>query len=77
MLITAMENYQPRFETEERALLEEPAKVIYEATVSRSSRYRFVSGRDATMANLMKRLLSEHIILKRMASRTMGLNRLA
>jgi NAD(P)-dependent dehydrogenase (short-subunit alcohol dehydrogenase family) len=73
MFKTAVNSYRHRFETEELALPEEPAKVIYEAATSRSSRYRFVSGRDAKMVNFMKRLLPEHT-LKSMATRMMGLN---
>jgi hypothetical protein len=75
MVNMAVESYRHRFETEELALPDEPAKVIYEAAISSSSRYRFVSGRDAKMVNLMKRLLPEHM-LKSMASRRMGMNRL-
>jgi NAD(P)-dependent dehydrogenase (short-subunit alcohol dehydrogenase family) len=76
MLKTAVESYRHRFETEGIASPEEPAKVIYDAAVSSSGRYRFVSGRDAKMVNLMKRVLPEHIV-KNMASRMMGLNKLA
>lgn len=62
-----------RYESGGIAAPEEVAEVIYEAAVSRSSRFRFVSGRDAKMANIMKKLLPEDI-LKNMASRMMGLN---
>jgi len=72
----SIQGFRHRFETETMALPDEPAKVIYEAAVSRSDRFRFVSGRDAKMVNLMNRLLPEHT-LKKMATRMMGLNRLA
>lgn len=62
-----------RYESETITMPEKVAEVIYEAAVSRSSRFRFVSGRDAKMANLMERLLPEHT-LKNVASRMMGLN---
>jgi short-subunit dehydrogenase len=62
-----------RYESGMVALPDEVAEVIYEAAVSKSSRFRFVSGRDAKMGNLMKRLLPEHM-LKNLASRMMGLN---
>jgi short-subunit dehydrogenase len=65
-----------RYESKMVAKPEEVAEVIYEAAVSKSSRFRFVSGRDAKIFNLMKRLLPEHT-LKTMASRMMGLNKLA
>jgi hypothetical protein len=55
------------------ALPDKVAKVIYEAAVSKSSRFRFVSGLDAKMGNLMKRLLPEDIF-KNIALRIMGLN---
>jgi GH15 family glucan-1,4-alpha-glucosidase len=50
-------------EKEKMALLEKPAKVIYDAAVSRSGRYRFASGRDAKIVNLMKRVLPEHMLM--------------
>jgi len=75
MLRTAVESYRHRFETEAIAPPEVPAKIIYEAAVSRSDRFRFVSGRDAKMVNFMKRILPEHT-LKKMASRMMGMNKM-
>jgi hypothetical protein len=54
-------------------LPDEVAEVIYKAGVRKSSRFRFVSGRDAKIGNLNKRLLPEHM-LKNIASRMMGLN---
>jgi short-subunit dehydrogenase len=51
----------------------EVAEIIYEAAVSKSNRFRFASGRDAKMMNLIKRILPEHT-LKSVASRMMGLN---
>jgi short-subunit dehydrogenase len=62
-----------RYESGMVALPDEVADVIYKAAVSKSSRFRFVAGRDAKMGNLMKRLLPEHI-LKNIASRMMGLS---
>lgn len=59
-----------RYESKMVAQPEEVAEVIYEAAVNRSSRFRFVSGWDAKMASLMKRLLPEHI-LKNITSRMM------
>jgi NAD(P)-dependent dehydrogenase (short-subunit alcohol dehydrogenase family) len=76
LLKTAVESYQHRFESEEIASPDEPAKVIFEAAVSKSDRYRFISGRDAKMVNLMRRLLPEHT-LKKLASKMLGLNSLA
>ena len=76
ILQTAVESFRHRFETDTLASPEEPAKVIYEAAVSKSNRFRFVSGRDAKMVNLMRRLLPEHT-LKKLASKMMGLNNLA
>ena len=72
----AVESFRHRFETETIASPEEPAKVIFEAAVSKSDRYRYLSGRDAKMVNLMKRLLPEHI-LKKMAAKMMGLHSIA
>jgi len=67
----ATEGFKHRFGTESIAPPEVPARVIYQAAVSRSRRFRFVSGRDAKMLNLMKRLLPEHI-LQMMASKMMA-----
>jgi NAD(P)-dependent dehydrogenase (short-subunit alcohol dehydrogenase family) len=68
---TTIERFQHRFETETLSPPEEPARVIYKAATSRSPRFRYVSGRDAKLANLMKRLLPEHTLLT-LASRMMG-----
>jgi len=62
-----------RYESGMIALPDGVAEVIYEAAVNKSNRFRFVSGRDAKIGNLMKRLLPEHM-LKNIASRMMGLN---
>ena len=65
-----------RYETEVIAEPEEVAKVIYEAAVSTRKRFKFLSGRDAKMGDLMKRFLPDHVF-KNVASRMMGLNRVA
>jgi len=83
---TKIEAYQPlaeviiggfrhRFETETLSPPDEPARIIYEAATSSHPRFRFVSGRDARMVNLMKRLLPEQTVMK-LASRMMGLQRI-
>ncbi len=72
----AVENFRHRFETEKIASPEVPAQVIFEAAVSKRDRYRFLSGRDAKLVNLMKRLLPEHIV-KKMAANMMGLHSVA
>jgi len=72
----AVENFRHRFETEKIASPEDPAQVIFEAAVSKSDRYRFLSGRDAKLVNLMKRLLPEYIV-KKMAANMMGLHSVA
>jgi NAD(P)-dependent dehydrogenase (short-subunit alcohol dehydrogenase family) len=72
----AVESFRHRFETnEEGALPEEPARAIYEAAVSSSNRFRYVSGRDAKMFNFMKRLLPEHVLMA-LATRMTGLDKL-
>jgi NAD(P)-dependent dehydrogenase (short-subunit alcohol dehydrogenase family) len=53
---------------------EEVAKVIYQAAISEGPRYRYVSGRDAKMFNLIRRLLPDHT-LKNMAGRMAGLDK--
>lgn len=63
-----------RYESETPTAPEEVAKVIYQAAVSDSSRYRYVSGRDAKMFNLMRRLFPEHT-LKNIAGRMTGLDK--
>lgn len=73
MLKKVVESFRHRFETEAIASPEEPAKIIFEASVSKSNKFRFVSGRDAKMVNIMRRLLPEHT-LKKLASKMMGLN---
>ena len=75
MLKASVQSYRHRFETEAIASAEVPAKVIYEAAVSKSDRFRYVSGRDAKIVNLMKRILPEHT-LKKMATRMLGLNKM-
>jgi len=72
----AVDNFRHRFETEKIASPEEPAQVIFEAAVSKSDKYRYLSGRDAKGVNLMKRLLPEHIV-KKMAAKMMGLHSVA
>lgn len=63
-----------RYESGTVAAPEEVAKTIYQAAVSDSPRYRYVSGRDAKMFNLMCRLFPEHT-LKNMAGRMTGLDK--
>jgi NAD(P)-dependent dehydrogenase (short-subunit alcohol dehydrogenase family) len=63
-----------RYESGSVAAPEEVAKVIYQAAVSESPRYRYVSGRDAKMFNLMCRLFPEHM-LKNLAGRMTGLDK--
>jgi short-subunit dehydrogenase len=61
------------YESRMVALPDEVAEVIYEAAVSKSSRFRFVSGLDAKIGNFMKRLLPEDMF-RNITSRMMGLN---
>ena len=68
----AVDNFRHRFETEHMAPPTGPAKVIFEAAISDSGRFRYVSGRDANMVNVMTRLLPEHV-LKNMAGRMFGM----
>lgn len=75
MFNVSMGSFQHRFEAETGVLPEEPAKVIFEAAVSNSNRFRYVSGQDAKLANLMKRLLPEHVVMS-LASRMTGLDKL-
>jgi short-subunit dehydrogenase len=63
-----------RYESETPTAPEEVAKVIYQAAVSDSSLYRYVSGRDAKIFNLMSRLFPEHT-LKNLAGRMTGLDK--
>lgn len=63
-----------RYESGNVAAPEEVAKTIYQAAVSQSPRFRYVSGRDAKMFNLMSRLIPEHI-LKNLAGRMIGLDK--
>lgn len=65
--------FRHRFETETIASPEEPAKVIFEAAVSKSRRFRFVSGRDAKTLNFMIRLFPEHTLMN-LAGRMFGIN---
>jgi NAD(P)-dependent dehydrogenase (short-subunit alcohol dehydrogenase family) len=62
-----------RYESGMISTPEEAAEVVYQAAVSKSNRFRFISGRDAKMENLMQSLLPDHII-KNIATRIMGLN---
>ena len=71
----AVDSFRHRFETEGMALPEDPARVIYEAAVSRGYRYRYVTGRDAKLVNFMQRILPEHT-LKGMVFRMTGLSRI-
>jgi short-subunit dehydrogenase len=67
--------FRHRYETESiasPASPEGPAKDIYKAAISKSNRYRYVSGRDAKAMNFMLRLFPEHTI-KRIACRMFGL----
>ena len=63
-----------RYESGAVSAPEEVAKVIYQAAVSESPRYRYVSGRDAKIFNLMCRLIPEHT-LKNIAGRMIGLDK--
>ena len=69
-----VQSFQHRFENETLSSPEVPAGVIYEAATSSSPRFRYVSGRDAKLANLMKRILPETTLLN-LASRMMGLHK--
>jgi len=68
--------FQHRYETETVASPEEPAKVIYQAAVDKSQRFRYYSGRDAKLMGFLMRLFPEHT-LKNLVSRMFGLNNLA
>jgi NAD(P)-dependent dehydrogenase (short-subunit alcohol dehydrogenase family) len=68
--------FQHRYETETVASPEEPAKVIYQAAVDKSQRFRYYSGRDAKLMGFLMRLFPEHT-LKNIVSRMFGLNNLA
>jgi len=60
-----------RYETGEADPPEEVAKEIFSAATSNSSRYRFLSSRDAKIFNLLLRLFPEHTI-KNLALRMIG-----
>ena len=68
-------SFQHRYETESVPSPEEPAKVIYQAAVDKSQRFRYFSGRDAKMMGFMMRLFPEHT-LKNLVSRMFGINKL-
>jgi NAD(P)-dependent dehydrogenase (short-subunit alcohol dehydrogenase family) len=71
-----IDGFQHRFETETLSPPDEPAFTIFVAATSRNPRFRYVSGRDAKMANLVKRLLPEKTVMT-MASKMMGLQRIS
>jgi len=60
-----------RYETGEADPPEEVAKVIFKAATTDSSRYRYLSSRDAKVFNLLLRVLPEHTI-KNLALKMIG-----